>query len=302
MRRRIPATHTLMCFEAAARHGSFTRAAQELSLTQGAVSRQIAQLEALLGQPLFMRGRHGMTLTERGSAYARQVGLRLQALEHDTLQAMAGRGEGSTLHLAAVPTFASRWLIPRLPTLARLQPDLVVHIETRTRPFLFTDTEFDAAIHAGTPEQVANWPGTHARLLLQEVMVPVCAPTLLGRRRRLKPHEVAALPLLQQSTRPRAWREWFDAQGVDAPQAMAGPRYELFSMTVAAASCGMGVALVPRMLIGQELGTGALVEPCASTLHGQRGYYLVTPLNREPSSALARFAPWLMDQAAAFAG
>ena len=154
MRRKIPATHTLLCFEAAARHESYTRAAQELALTQSAVSRQVAALEEYLGQALFRRTRHGVSLTPRGREYAAQVAERLLALERDTLNAMSTQGTQGAVHLAAVPTFATRWLIPRLPELQVAHPDIVVHIETRTRPFLFADTGFDAALYAGTAEPI----------------------------------------------------------------------------------------------------------------------------------------------------
>lgn len=299
MRRQIPATHTLLCFEAAARHESYTRAAQELALTQSAVSRQIATLETLVGQPLFQRTRHGVALTECGSSYAQQVRQRLQALERDTLEAMSGHGEGRTITLAAVPTFATRWLIPRLPGLAALHPDIVVHIETRTRPFLFTDTGFDAALYAGTPEQVANWAGTRSMHLLQEDLVPVCAPAMLPQGRTLEPADMAGLPLLQQSTRPLAWQQWFDAAGVAMPVALSGPRYELFSMTAAAAAHGMGIALVPRLLIDAELASGALVVACARLLHSNRAYHLVTPERTGSKPALTLFSQWLANTAAA---
>lgn len=293
MRRKIPSLQALSCFDAAARHESYTRAAQELALTQSAVSRQITTLETYLGQALFRRTRHGVALTERGAAYARQIAPRLQALERDTLDAMSGRGSDRALHLAAVPTFASRWLIPRLPALAALHPELVVHIETRTRAFLFADTEFDAAIYAGTPEQLDHWAGTECRLLLREQLVPVCAPGLMPSSVDLAPADLAAMPLLQQSTRPRAWQQWFAAAAVDAPFALSGPRYELFSMTVAAAAHGMGLALVPRMLVEPELARGELVVCCNQNLLAARAYYLVTPQRGEAKPALAQFCRWL---------
>ena len=298
MRRRIPATHTLLCFEAAARHESYTRAAQELALTQSAVSRQIAALELMLGQSLFQRTRHGVALTLRGAAYARQVRLRLQALEHDTLEVMSGPGDGRAITLAAVPTFATRWLVPRLPALAAALPGIVVHIETRTRPFLFADTGFDAALYAGTPEQVANWAGTRSLRLLHEALVPVCAPRLLPRRRGLSAAELADMPLLQQSTRPLAWQQWFDQAGVSAPLALAGPRYEVFSMTAAAAIAGMGVALMPRLLVEEELARGQLVQACTTVTHGDRAYYLVLPERRTESAAMQPFSDWLQAAAA----
>jgi len=292
MRRRLPSTQALLCFEAAARHQSFTRAAQELALTQGAVSRQVAALEDLVGAALFRRTQHGMTLTAAGADYARQVGQRLDALERDTLDLRSRGGEGDRLTIASVPTFATRWLIPRLPELERLHPQLQVHIEARTRPFLFSDTQADAALFAGTPDQLRQWAGTRSVLLLPEEVVPVCKPSLLRGGRPFTPRALAALPLLQQSTRPEACRQWFDAHGVDAEHAMAGPRYELFSMQAAAAACGLGVALVPTLLVRQELEQGTLAIACARPLPGQRGYYLVQPAEGE-RPALAAFREWL---------
>lgn len=294
MRRKIPATHTLLCFEAAARHESYTRAAQELALTQSAVSRQVAALEEYLGQPLFTRTRHGVVLTPRGREYAAQVAERLLALERDTLNAMSTQGTQGAIHLAAVPTFATRWLIPRLAQLRAEHPDIVVHIETRTRPFLFADTGFDAALYAGTAEQVANWAGTQATLLVHEEVLPVCAPALLGSGPPLSPQAIAESPLLQQSTRPFGWSQWFDAMGVVAPHALSGPRYELFSMTATAAIHGLGVALVPRLLVEAELARGDLVVACEQPLRGERAYYLVEPVQGGELQALMHFRHWLV--------
>ena len=299
MRRKIPSLQALACFDAAARHESYTRAAQELALTQGAVSRQITALEEFLGMDLFRRTRHGVAITERGIAYAKQIAPRLQGLEQDTLDAMSTQGQGSAVHLAAVPTFATRWLMPRLPLLAAQHPDITIHIETRTRPFMFGETPFDAALYAGTPEQVRNWAGTKATLLMAEEVVPVCSPKLMSNLAELTPEAIAALPLLQQSTRFDAWRQWFDAQGVNAPLALAGPRYELFSMTAAAATQGMGVALVPRLLVETELARGELVIACNRPLkgeRGERGYYIVTPERTDESIALTTFVTWLTTQ------
>ncbi len=301
MRRKIPPLQTLVCFDAAARHESYTRAAQELALTQSAVSRQIGALEAFLGVALFRRTRHGVALTPSGATYARQTALRLEAMERDTLDAMADQGAGGSLALAAVPTFATRWLIPRLPGFARLQPEAVVHIETRTRPFLFADGEFDAALYAGTPAQVASWAGTRAMLLMREDVVPICSPHLLpaqrGKPRAVAPAAIAQMPLLQQSTRPEGWRQWFDAQQVDAPRARAGPRYELFSMLAAAAAQGLGVALMPTMLVEDEIARGELVVACPRALSGRRSYYLVTPERGDARPLVGLFGDWLRTQA-----
>ncbi len=299
MSRAIPSLQALSCFEAAARHASYTRAAQELSLTQGAVSRQISALEAFVGVALFRRTRRGVALTERGTEYAAQVAQRLAALEQDTLDVMSTRGSGGTVHLAAVPTFATRWLIPRLPDLAAQHPDITVHIETRTRAFLFADTAFDAALYAGSAEQVSQWAGTHSHHLLPEDVVPVCSPGLLGGQPQLSPWAIAQMPLLQQSTRPLGWRQWFEAQGVDAPLALAGPRFELFSMTAAAAVHGLGLALVPRLLVDSELARGELVLACDQPLREQRAYYLITPERLDERPVVSRFLAWLVQSASA---
>lgn len=298
MARRIPSLQALSCFEAAARHESYTRAAHELALTQGAVSRQIAALEGFLGVALFRRTRHGVALTPAGAAYARQVAGRLDGLERDTLDAMALPSSGGAIHLAAVPTFATRWLLPRLPSLAAAHPDITLHVETQTRPFMFAETEHDAALYAGTPQQVAHWAGTRAVLLMAEEVLPVASPALLAGRKRWAPRDLASLPLLQQSTRPEAWRQWFEAMDVSAPKALQGPRYELFSMLAVAAAQGMGVALIPRMLIETELSRGELRIACPRPLRGQRGYYLVTPDSGQERPAVGHLRAWLLAQAA----
>ena len=196
--------------------------------------------------------------------------------------------------------------MPRLPLLARQHPDITVHIEVQTRPFLFADTVHDAALYAGTPEQVGNWPGVQVLKLMDEDVVPVCSPTVLGKAaardlgrawQPVAPEVLARLPLLQQSTRPYGWQQWFQSVGVDAPRALDGPRYELFSMLAVAASHGLGVALIPPMLVEAELARGELVVACAQPLRGERSYYLITP-NGTPAPALGLFSAWLCEMAA----
>jgi DNA-binding transcriptional LysR family regulator len=211
---------------------------------------------------------------------------------------MGRQGGGGSLQIATVPTFATRWLLPRLPDFARQCPDVTVHLETRTRPFLFADTPFDAALYAGTPEQVARWPGTRTTLLMPEDVVPVASPALLGTRKRWRPADIAHAPLLQQSTRPEMWRQWFDAMGVDAPDAMRGPRYELFSMLAVAAAHGLGFALMPTMLIDAELARGELLVAAQQPLRGQRSYYLVAPEAADERPTIGQFRDWLLQQAA----
>ena len=298
MRRKIPSTVALVAFESAARHQSFTKAADELALTQSAVCRQIAGLEEFLGIELFRRSRRGVKLTEAGLAYSRKVAAQLDAVERDTLAAMGQQG-AQGLELAVVPTFATQWLVPRLKEFQRLHPEVTVHLTNRTRPFLFADTSFDAAIYFGDGE----WSGTEAHYLMPEEPLPVCSPELLAGRMALGAAELAELPLLQQSTRPYAWRQWFAAQGLSVPHDLGGPRYELFSMLAQAAAHGMGVALIPPFLIQRELADGRLVPAHPAALHSSdRAYYLMIPERKAESAALRAFRDWLLQAAREYRG
>ena len=305
MRRKLPSTGALEAFEAAARHQSFTKAAEELAVTQSAVCRQIATLEAFLDVPLFRRTRRGVTLTEAGLDYSRSVAARLDEVERDTLELMARGGHGSALELAVVPTFATRWLLPRLPEFQRAHPHVLVHLSSRTRPFLFADTPFDAAIHAGETGGAA-WPGTERRLLMDEQLIAVASPALLeavaGGERPRTAADWTRLPLLQQSTRPYAWRQFFERLGLRVPQAMAGPRLELFSMLAEAAVHGMGVTLSPPWFVQEELAQGRLIDVCGHAVASDRSYALVWPEDKAGLPALQAFADWLQRQAAASSG
>ena len=293
MRRKIPSTAALVAFESAARHQSFTKAAEELALTQSAVCRQIASLETFLGIELFRRTRRGVCLTEDGLSYSRRIAAQLDAVERDTLAVMGQQG-GTSLELAVVPTFATQWLLPRLRDFQRLHPEVTVNLTNRTRPFLFADTEFDAALYFGD----ADWPGTRASFLMRENPVPVCSPALIAPHSVLDARQIAALPLLQQSTRPYAWRQWFGSLGLQVEGDLRGPRYELFSMLAQAAMHGMGVALIPPLMIQRELAEGRLVVPLEHALQlSDKAYYLVIPERKLELAALRAFRDWLLDAA-----
>jgi len=292
MRKGIPNLAALQVFEAAARHESFTRAADELALTQSAVCRQVASLESRLGVALFLRIKKRVVLTPHGRHYAVQIRKSLERIERDTLELMAQRGVGRVLELAVVPTFASQWLIPRLPLFRALRPDITVNLSIRTEPFLFSDSPFDAAVYFGR----SVWSGTQGALLFREGnAVPVCSPLLAAEAAPLTRERLIDMPLLHLSTRPDAWREWFRAHGFgDDARAVRGPRYELFTMLSSAVLAGMGVALMPEILIAEELASGKLTAPLDMPLASDAGYYLVAPdavANDEPFVALSQ---WLV--------
>ncbi|WP_460142559.1 LysR family transcriptional regulator [Pseudomonas sp. S3_B08] len=295
MRRKIPSTAALISFEAAARHESFTRAAEELSLTQGAICRQIASLEEFLSVELFRRSRRGVKLTEAGLSYSRRVATQLDAVERDTLSVMGQQGT-NVIELAVVPTFGTQWLLPRLKDFQLKHPEVTVNLTNRTRPFLFADTEFDAAIYFGD----ADWSGTESHRLMGENPMPVCSPALLGDRKQLTAQAIAELPLLQQTTRPYAWRQWFNSQQLNIPRDMTGPRYELFSMLAQAAMHDMGVALIPPFLIQRELTEKRLVVANSQALSSIKAYYLMIPERKVESASLKAFRDWLVNQAQSY--
>ncbi|WP_111884689.1 LysR substrate-binding domain-containing protein [Acinetobacter sp. CFCC 11171] len=306
MRRNIPSLQSLICFESAAKHASYTHASQELFITQSAVSRQIQQLEEYLGVMLFSRTRHGVDLTEAGKQYAKSIKPFLQGIEKSTSDIMTHKGLGGTLKLGVVPTFATRWLLPKLNNLNAQHPEITVHLETSTKPFLFNENVFDAAIFAGTQQQIEHWPGIQAHYLMDEEVVPVCSPKLIENNFphaemtddhsfNLSDEELLRLPLLQQTTRPSIWQEWFQAHQIQHPKPFDGQRHELFSMLSVAASHGMGMALIPQMLIEAELRKKELVIASNKKLHGSRKYYLVHS-SQDSSPQIQKFVDWVLQE------
>lgn len=295
MRRKIPSTAALISFEAAARHESFTKAAQELSLTQSAICRQIGSLEEFLNVELFRRSKRGVKLTEAGLSYSRRVAQQLDAVERDTLSVMGQQG-ANVIELALVPTFGTQWLLPRLKDFQQRHPEVTVNLTNRTRPFLFADTNFDAAIYFGD----ADWSGTAAHRLMSENPLPVCSPALMGNQQQLSAEQIADLPLLQQTTRPYAWRQWFNDRNLNVPRDMTGPRYELFSMLAQAAMHEMGIALIPPFLIQRELAEKRLVVANPHALSSPKAYYLMIPERKVESASLRAFRDWLIEQAHAY--
>lgn len=292
MRRKIPSNSALMAFEAAARHGSFARAAEELALTEGAVSRQIGRLEAFLGVALFERVGNRVRLAPNGTRYAAQVREILDRLERDSLYLMGQPIEGATIDIAAIPTFATRWLIPRLKRFQDRHPHITVHIAERMDPFILAGSGFDAAIHFEHPA----WAGMHLHRLLEEVLVPVCSPALLaGAGANLSLDE---LPRLHRRQNPDAWQLYAQEAGIVLTNSAVGARYDLHSMLIEAALAGLGVALVPRLYVGAELEQGRLVAPWPDGKAIAKNFCLVLPEPIELSEApLQAFAKWMLQEA-----
>lgn len=291
--RALPPLPALQAFEAAARLGSFTRAAQELNLTQGAVSRAVAGLESEVGVPLFDRVRQRIRLTAAGEAYAAKVGPLLGRLAAATLELKASRGEGGLLNLAILPTFGTRWLIPRLPAFARAHPEVQVAFHTRLYPFDFEAEELDAAIHLGE----GHWPGARLDLLFDEEAVVVASPRLVFAEPLAGPADLARHTLLQMATRPQGWEEWLEAHDVKGVDGRRGPRFESHLMVIQAAKADLGFALLPTFLVEEELMKGELVEPFPDTrLRGLRSYWFATPEHAAERPTVRAFRNWLLEE------
>lgn len=282
-RRDLPATPTLQAFEAVARLGSFTAAAQELSLTQSAVSRQVAALERQLGVALLQRGPRAVVPTPEGADYANAVRAALGQLRH---AALALRSSPNQLTLAILPTFGTRWLMPRLPRFLRRHPDITVHFATRIGQIDLAAQGLDAAIHAGRPD----WPGADATLLMDDRVLPCAAPSGATE----SPAQIARRPRLALASRPHEWADWCAAHEVTDPGA---PQmvFEHFSTLGQACISGLGVALLPGFLFQPELARGELV-PLGPAWANGAGYWLMTPKSARPNPATAAFRDWLLTE------
>jgi LysR family transcriptional regulator, glycine cleavage system transcriptional activator len=289
----LPTISCLPAFESVARHGSITRASVELNLTQSAVSRQIHQLESLLDVSLFERVRQRVVITDAGKLYLNDVNRVMAGLKDATSRIMACGGKTNLLNLAVLPTFATRWLMPRLSDFLQKHPGVTINLATRLVPFDFGMEPFDAAIHYGSP----NWQGAVAHHLLDEVTVPVCSPKLKEAQRIRKPVDLLRTVLLHQTTRIEAWTEWFQVADVKNSQAFRGPQFEQFTMITQAAVCDLGVALLPKLLIEDELASGKLVTLFDRPIRSANAYYLVVPEAKAASILPAAFAQWIIGQA-----
>ena len=291
-RRLIPSTSMLMAFETAARCGSFTAAAQELNLTQGAISRQVSALETQLNITLFHRVRKSIQLTEAGKIYALDIGAALKMIRNASLNAMREQ-QGGILNLAILPTFGMRWLMPRFPDFLKQNPQITVNFTSKLSPFDFSNENLHAAIHFGLPD----WPGTDSCFLMNEEAIPVSAPSLVEKNPPHSPKDIASLPLLNLETRPEAWADWFEQNEVKSP-AGGGMTFEQFALVTQAAIAGLGVAILPRFLIQSELDRGELITLLDLPIKSAEGYYLMTPTHRASYAPTIALRKWLLEQTA----
>lgn len=290
----LPSITALRALEALERLGSASAVADEMALTQSAVSRQLQTLETQLQAQLISRDKKNLSLTSAGREYVRQIRPALSQIAEAAL-GLHVTPVGGTLNLAILPTFGMRWLVPRLPDFARLHPDITINMSTRLRPFSFAVEPFDAALHFGEPD----WPGTDRLLLQVERLLPVCAPDLLPTGSPSDPKDLLRLPLLHIQTRPQAWSDWFRQQGVTQSGPLPGMIHDQFTTIMQAAIHGLGIALLPSYLVEQDLATGALVAAYSGHVETVGEYYLVWPEDKSQDRNLRHFRHWLAAQAQA---
>jgi len=290
MRLGVPSLSALQAFEASARHQNFAQAAQELALTHGAVCKRVNELEGHLGVALFERVKQRLVLTPAGAEYAKRIRVHLDQIRRDTLDVVQ-QGRETELEIAVGVTFAAQWLIPRLDDFYASTRDVRLHIIGRDQPVFFDDSAFDATIYFST----RLWPGMPGTALItDDTLVLVAAPRLLAGRSSLSNDEIAALSWICVRDLPRAWDDWLATQ--DAAQLKpqrSAQRYDMFIMAINAAVAGLGVALLPRVLIERELASGALVQAHAHTLANPQTIYFSYPAQRRDWAPLQQFDIWL---------
>lgn len=286
-----PSMSLLLAFEAAARHESYTRAAEELALTQSAVSRQVQSLEQQLGVVLFRREGRTVKLTEVGRLYQREISEALGRIRSATLHAIAHQAGGGSLRLATLPTFGSKWLLPRLHEFYRRHPEVLVHINSRIEPVDFATSGIDAAIVVAGGEQ----PGLICHRLHAEELVVILSPALAASRQIWTPADIARQPLLSVANNANAWGDWFSHHGLTHQSMRLGPSFELTSHLIQAVRADIGIGLVPRILITDELAEGKLISPVLPYASA-RGYYLVYPPRNQALPALEAFRAWLLEE------
>lgn len=297
MRRFCPSLTDLQAFEVTARQGSFTLAARELCVTQGAVSKQIKHLETFLGVQLFLRSRRGLVLTEAGRGYLRRVEAALGQIEAASLALIAHQGKGGTLYLTSLPTFGAKWLIPRLPAFLRRCPDVHIEFLPHRQGYDFSSPDLDAAVRFGN----GAWPGSQADYIVGRDVAPVCHPRL-AQRGFDSPEDLLRHPLLHHTSTPEAWPDWFNDAGCPTPRSRDGARFDQFSLLAQAAIAGFGIALIPRCLVEDELRDGKLVLALDLPVQAHRGYYLCYPEHKASLPTLQAFRGWLLDVAGHHAG
>ncbi|MFW8636990.1 LysR substrate-binding domain-containing protein [Cribrihabitans pelagius] len=294
-RRFLPSIPSLLALEAVDRLGSASAAAEDLALTQSAVSRQLKQPEAQMGVDLIARGEVRMQLTPAGAGFAREARVILSRLAQASVKLRANP-DGGSLNLSILPSFGLHWLAPRLKDFVAAHPGITVNLQTHNLPFGFDAGTAQAAIHYGG----RDWPGVEYLPLMPKHVLPVCAPGLMASAAE-RTESLLQYPLLHLETHPDCWEQWFALHGVQAEK-LRGMLFDQSSAMTQAAVHGLGLALLPDFLAGNEIAQGRLVQAIEGEPVSLGEYFLVWPPEHAGDYPLIQFRDWLLGQIAAEAG
>jgi len=293
MVRRLPPLNALKAFEAVARSNSVTRAAEELSVTQGAVSQQVKALEATLGVKLFNRERQRLKITPAGRDYLNVVREALDHIGAGTERLMQRQNAG-VLTVSTSLDFAAKWLVHRLARFAAAHPGIDLRVSATMHTVDFAREDIDVAVRHGD----GNWPGLEATRLCAEQIFAICSPKLLAGRNRLQqPADVLKWPLLRLEDQSKAWERWFALAGVVAPEQLPGPVLNRASMLIDAAVDGQGIALARTTLAVWDLISGRIVRPFDLWWQPADTYWIVCPKAAAGTPKIAAFRQWLLAEA-----
>src|SRR5262245_25606330 len=293
MKRTLPPLNGLRAFEAAARHMSFTDAADELSVTQAAISHQVRGLEQRLGLKLFVRRNRSLLLSEAGQAYLPQVRAAFDQL-HEATEKLLQKDRGGHLTVTTTSSFAMKWLVPRLGGFQRANPEIDVRVHTGTTLVDFSREDVDIGIRYGR----GQWPGLAADRLVNEDVMPVCAPSLIkGPNGLRKPADLKRFTLLHIGNFPDNWQIWLTAAGVKGVDSSRGVFFDFALAAYQAAMDGLGVALGRQPLVDPDLKAGRLVVPFDFKMSTDLAYYLVYPPEAIRRRKIKAFRDWVVSLA-----
>ena len=298
MRMHSPSLSELHAFAAAVRLGSYSLAAQELYVTQGGISRAIARLEEHLGFALFERLGRRNALTPAGQDYLQAIEPAVMAIEAASAAARRRR-HGPQLRLSVVPTLFSHWLIPRLPDFNARHPQIMLSFAPYRRDDPLNAPEIDAWIRVGSQQ----WPaGVEAEYVIGRDLIPICHPRELQGPQAIRAEEdLLSRPLLFHTNYPGNWACWMQARGLTQPCPAPIADFETVALLVQAVAAGMGVAMVQRCLVEEDLASGRVVLALNAPVHIERGYFLCRQSHQSSTPALQQFQTWIQEQAAPLA-
>jgi len=290
---RLPPLNALRAFEASSRQLSFTRAAEELFVTQAAISHQIKSLEEFLGIKLFMRKNRALLLSEEGQAYYLDIKDVFTSI-NDATERLLARGAKGAITVSLQPSFAIQWLVPRLNAFNILHPDIDVRIKAVDQAESSLTEDVDVAIYYGR----GHWADIHAEQLQKEYLVPVCSPLLLQGKKPLDKLEDLVNHTLLHDTSRRDWKRWFKQVNVKATNVNHGPIFSHSAMVVQAALHGQGVALAHSFLSRPDIEAGRLICPFDDVLESKNAYYVVCRERQVDLGKIAAFREWVLDTVA----